>query len=55
MKYLLECINLEFIIGENPCSFTILYRLPSQTHDDFENFMKNSELNLNEINKKILS
>ena len=36
-------------------SFIILYRSPSQTHDDFEIFMKNPELNLEEINKKTLS
>ena len=52
IKYLQECINLELIIGDNLCSFIILYRSPSQAHDDFENFMKNFELNLDEINKK---
>ena len=41
IKYLPECINLELIIGDNLCSFIILYRSPSQTHDDFETFMKN--------------
>ena len=55
IKYLQECINLELIIGDNLCSFIILYRSPSQTHDDLETFMKNFELNLDEINKKILS
>ena len=55
IKYLQECINLELIIGDNLCSFIILYRSPSQAHDDFENFMKNFELNLDEINKKFLS
>ena len=35
-KYLQECINLELIIGDNLCSFIILYRSLSQTHDDFE-------------------
>ena len=52
IKYLPECINLELIIGDNLCSFIILYRLPSQTHDDFETFMKNFELNRDEINLK---
>ena len=51
IKYLQECINLELTIGENLCSFIILYRSPSQAHDDFENCMKNFELNLDEINK----
>ena len=55
IKYLQECINLELIIGENFCSFIILCRSPSQMYDGFENFMKNVKLNLDEINKKILS
>ena len=54
IKYLQECIKLELIIGDSDYSFIILYRSPSQTHDDFEIFMKNSELNLEEINKKTL-
>ena len=36
----------------------LLYSIPSQSHDYFENFIKNFELNLDEINnnnKKILS
>ena len=52
IKYLQECINLELIIADNLCSFIILYRSPSQTLNNFENFMKNVELNLDEINKK---
>ena len=52
IKYLQECINLALIIGDNLCSFIIPYRSPSQTRDDFETFMKNIELNLDEINKK---
>ena len=52
IKHLQECINLELIIGDNLCSFIILYRSPSQTRDDFETFMKNFELNLDKINKK---
>ena len=55
IKYLQECINLELIIGDNLCCFIILYRSPSQAHDDFETLMKNSEFNLYKINKKILS
>ena len=42
IKYLKECVNLELITLNSPC----------QTHDDFENFMKNFELNLDEMNKK---
>ena len=54
MKYLQECINLELIIGDNLCSFIILCRSPRETHNDFETVMKNFELNLDKINKKIL-
>ena len=38
IKYIQECINLEVISSDNICSFIILYRSPSQTHDDFEIF-----------------
>ena len=54
IKYLQERINLELIIRYNLFSFIILYRSPSKTHDNFENFTKNSELNFAEINKKII-
>ena len=54
IKYLQERINLGLIIGYNLCSFIILYRSPSQTHGNFENFTKNSELNFDEIKKKII-
>ena len=47
IKYLQECINLEPTIVDNVCNFIILYRSPSQTHDDFE-------INNKKINKKIL-
>ena len=55
IKYLQECTNLEIIIGDNLCSFIILYRSLSKTHGDFETFIKFLGLNLDEINKKILS
>ena len=52
IKFLQECINLELIIGDNLCSFIILYRSASQNDDDdFETFIT-LELNLDEINKK---
>ena len=52
IKYLQEYINLELTIGDNLCSFIIPCRSQSQTHNDFETFMKNFELNLDKINKK---
>ena len=51
IKFLQECINLELIIGDNLCSFIILYRSASQNDYDFETFIT-LELNLDEINKK---
>ena len=54
LKYLQKCINLGLIIGDNLWCFIIIYRSPSQTQDDFENFMKNVELNLDKINLKNL-
>ena len=52
IKYLQETIKLELTIGENLCSIFIPYRSPIKTHDDFENCMKDFELNLDEINLK---
>ena len=54
-KLFKERINLELLIGDKLCSFIRLYRSPSQSHDNFETFMKNLELNIDEINKIILS
>ena len=36
-------------IGEKLCNFIVLYHSPSQYQDDFEIFLKNSELNLDTI------
>ena len=41
IKYLQECIKLELRIRDDVCNFIIIYRSPSQTHDDFETFIKN--------------
>ena len=46
IQKLKQCINFEMKIGEKLCNFIILYRSPSQFQDDFETFLKNSELNL---------
>ena len=40
--YLQECIN-------KLCRFVSLYRLPSQSQDDFEAFVNNFELNLDVV------
>ena len=41
-QYLQECIN-------KLCRFVSLYRLPSQSQDDFEAFVNNFELNLDVV------
>ena len=36
-------------IGEELCTFIVLYRSPSQSQDEFETFLKNFELNIDTI------
>ena len=52
VSYLQECINFEVKIGDKTCNFVSLFRSPSQTKDGFENFIKNAELNLEQIANK---
>ena len=52
VSYLQECINFEVKIGNKTCNFVSLYRSPSQTKDEFENFIKNLEINLEHIANK---
>ena len=49
IQYLQECINLEMKIREKLCNFVALYRLPSQSQNEFKAFAKNVELNLDTI------
>ena len=51
-SYLQECINFEVKIGDKTCNFVSLYRSPSQTKDELENFIKSLELNLEHIANK---
>ena len=51
VKYLEESISFESRIGGKCCRFSCLYRSPSQTHDEFETFLKNFELTLDKIHK----
>ena len=44
--------NFEVKISDKTCNFVSLYRSPSQTKDEFENFIKNLELNLEHIANK---
>ena len=46
IQHLQECINFDLIIGDKLCHFITLYRSPKQSHDEFNSFIKNLELNL---------
>ena len=46
IHHLQECINFHLIIGGKLCDFITLYRSPNQSHDEFNLFIKNLELNL---------
>ena len=35
--YLNECLTLEITVGDKTCNFVVLYRSPSQSHDEFDN------------------
>ena len=53
VSYLQECINFEVKIGDKACNFVNLGRSLSQRKDEFENFIKNLEYNLEHITNKI--
>ena len=46
ISYFQECINFEVKIDDKICNSLSFYRSPSQTKSEFENFIKNLELNL---------
>ena len=50
VKYLQESVSFE-LIGGKCCRFSRLYRSPSQTQGEFETFLKNFELTLDEIHE----
>ena len=52
VSYLQECINFEIKISDKTRNFISLYRSPSQTKDEFENLIKNFELNVEHIVNK---
>ena len=39
-------MNFLLIIGDKLCHFVTLYRSPNQSHDEFNSFIKNLELKL---------
>ena len=47
-----ECTNFQVKIGDKTYNFGSLYRSPSQAKNEFENFIKNLELNLNTFQTK---
>ena len=46
LKYLHKSISCELTMRGKCCKFSYLYMSPSQTHDEFETFLKNFELTL---------
>ena len=47
-NFLQECINFKVSIGNRICRFIHLYRTPSQSQDEFHDFLKNLERNLDD-------
>ena len=52
IQYLEEYINFEMSFAGKACNFISLYRSPYQSHDIFETFTENFELNLDTIANK---
>ena len=50
MCQLHQCLVTELRIGKKKCFFTCLYRSPSQTSNEFEDFCTNFKLFLSNIN-----
>ena len=47
-----QCINFEISFAGKVCNFISLYRSPNQSHDIFETFFDNFELNVDTIANK---
>ena len=47
-NFLQECINFEVCIGNKICRFIHLYRTPSQSQDEFHDFLRNLGMNLDD-------
>ena len=47
-NFLRECINFGVSIGNKICRFIHLYRTPSQSQDEFHDFLTNLEMNLDD-------
>ena len=46
---LLECISFEVSIGNKKCRFIHVYRISSQSQDEFHDFLANLEMNLDDL------
>ena len=49
-NFLQECINIEVSIGNKICRFIHLYRTPSQSQNEFHDFLTNLEMNDDSFN-----
>ena len=52
VSYLNECICFEIMFSNKLCNFISLYRSPSQSSDEFENFVYNLDLTLEALTQK---
>ena len=52
ISYLQESICFDLKIGNKLCSIVSLYRSPSQTSDEFENFLNNLNLTLESVTQR---
>ena len=52
INYLQEYICFDLKIGSKPCTFVLLYRSPSQSPVEFENFLKRLNLTMESITQK---
>ena len=48
-NFLHKCINFGVSIGNKICQFIHFYRIPSQSQDEFHDFLKNLEMNLDDL------
>ena len=51
-NYLQECICFDLKIGSKLCTFVSLYRSPSQSANEFENFLNKLNLTMESITQK---
>ena len=49
INYIQECICFDLKIGSKRCTIVSLYRSPSQSADESENFLKKLNLNMESI------